>query len=103
MDRNRRKFLTYVGTGMTALTFASTGLTALAPKAAAADKGRESLFGYENRASRIDFKPIEASTADELLLPKGYTYDVIAAYGDVINRKGDTFGFNCKSAWVTSS
>jgi uncharacterized protein len=95
MDVNRRKFLTFVGTGMTALTVASTGLGALAPKVAAADKARDSLFGYENRVSKIDFTPIAPSSADELLLPEGYTYDVVAAYGDVINSKGDTFGFNC--------
>lgn len=95
VDVNRRKFLTYVGSGMTALTFASTGLSALAPKVAAADKERDSLFGYENRASKINFKPIAPTTEDQLVLPTGYTYDVVAAYGDVINKKGDTFGFNC--------
>ncbi|MCG1023196.1 PhoX family protein [Sutcliffiella horikoshii] len=95
VDVNRRKFLTYVGSGMTALTFASTGLSALAPKVAAADKERDSLFGYENRASKINFKPIAPTSVDQLVLPTGYTYDVVAAYGDVINKKGDTFGFNC--------
>ncbi|MGO4886643.1 PhoX family protein [Anaerobacillus sp. MEB173] len=95
MDVNRRKFLTFVGTGMTAMTIASTGIGALAPKVAAADNARDSLFGYENRKSFINFKPIAPSSKDELLLPQGYSYDVVAAYGDVINQQGDTFGFNC--------
>lgn len=32
-ELNRRKFLTYVGTGVGALTVASTGLGAMVPKA----------------------------------------------------------------------
>ncbi|MBG9449467.1 hypothetical protein ABE67_09100 [Cytobacillus firmus] len=94
-ELNRRKFLTYVGTGVGALTVASTGLGAMIPKAEA--KGVEAashLFGFQKKISGLNFKPIDPTDKDDLVLPRGYKYDVVAAYGDVINKKGDTFGFN---------
>lgn len=94
-ELNRRKFLTYVGTGVTALTVASTGLGAFAPRAEA--KGAEAashLFGFQKKVSGLNFKPISPTNKDDLVLPAGYKYDVVAAYGDVINKNGDTFGFN---------
>jgi uncharacterized protein len=95
-DINRRKFLTYVGTGAAALTVASAGLGGLAPKVEA--KGRDAannLFGFNKKVSGLNFKPIQPSDADDIVLPKGYKYEVVAAYGDKINEAGDTFGFNC--------
>ena len=92
---NRRKFLTYVGTGAAALTVASAGLGGLAPKVEA--KGRDAannLFGFNKKVSGLNFKPIAPSDADDIVLPKGYKYEVVAAYGDKINEAGDTFGFN---------
>ncbi|PWW28806.1 hypothetical protein DFO73_10541 [Cytobacillus oceanisediminis] len=94
-ELNRRKFLTYVGTGVGALTVASAGLGAMVPKAEA--KGAEAashLFGFQKKISGLNFKPIDPTDKDDLVLPRGYKYDVVAAYGDVINQKGDTFGFN---------
>lgn len=94
-ELNRRKFLTYVGTGVGALTVASTGLGAMVPKAEA--KGVEAashLFGFQKKISGLNFKPIDPTDKDDLVLPRGYKYDVVAAYGDIINKKGDTFGFN---------
>ncbi|MGN7175755.1 hypothetical protein BK139_06965 [Paenibacillus sp. FSL R5-0490] len=94
-ELNRRKFLTYVGTGVGALTVASTGLGAMVPKAEA--RGVEAashLFGFQKKVSGLNFKPIDPTDKDDLVLPRGYKYDVVAAYGDVINKKGDTFGFN---------
>ena len=44
--------------------------------------------------SGLNFNPIAPSDKDDLVLPKGYKYDVVAAYGDKINEAGDTFGFN---------
>lgn len=94
-ELNRRKFLTYVGTGAAALTVASTGLGTFAPKVEA--KGVEAanrLLGFNKKVSGLNFKPIEPSDKDDIVLPKGYKYDVVAAYGDKINEAGDTFGFN---------
>ena len=94
-DLNRRKFLTYVGTGVTALTVASAGLGAFAPKTQAeGTKAASHLFGRKKKVSGLNFKPIAPSGKDELVLPRGFKYDVVAAYGDVINKAGDTFGYN---------
>lgn len=94
-DLNRRKFLTYVGTGVTALTVASAGLSTFAPKTQAqGTKAASHLFGIKKKVSGLNFKPIQPSDKDELVLPRGYKYDVVAAYGDVINKAGDTFGYN---------
>lgn len=95
MDLNRRQFLTYLGAGTAALASLATGIPALA---AGPLSGRtaDHLFGLETKASHFNpkFSPIQPTTKDDVVLPKGYTYDVIASYGDVINPAGDTFGFN---------
>ncbi|ANE49084.1 hypothetical protein SY83_20790 [Paenibacillus swuensis] len=90
---DRRTFLTFLGTGAAALAAASTGLGVLEGKAEAAEKG---IFGFHvDKNAKFKFEPIAPSSADELLLPKGFKYDVVAAYGDIINNQGDVFGFNC--------
>lgn len=97
MDMNRRTFLSYMGTGAAALAAASTGFGLLVNDKveAAADH----LFGFETNRVSGHFDPIVASSADELLIPAQFEYDVVAVYGDVINAAGDTFGhnadFNC--------
>ena len=94
-ELNRRKFLTYVGTGVAALGVASTGLGGLAPQVEAAGKdAANKLVGFKKKVSGLNFNPIAPSDKDDIVLPKGYKYDVVAAYGDEINAKGDTFGFN---------
>ena len=94
-ELSRRKFLTYVGTGVTALTVTSAGLGAMTPSVEAKGAAVAShLFGFKKKVSGLKFTPIAPSSKDDLVLPKGYKYDVVAAYGDVINKKGDTFGFN---------
>ncbi|WP_368503397.1 PhoX family phosphatase [Alkalihalophilus sp. As8PL] len=100
MSMNRRKFLGYLGTGTAALAAASAGLGTLAPVAKAASTA-DHLTGFEDMKLKPHakphafFKPIMPSLDDELILPEGFSYDVLAAYGDVINQNGDTFGFNC--------
>jgi secreted PhoX family phosphatase len=92
---NRRKFLSYLGKGTAALAVASAGLGSLTEgKAEAATKTADHLFGYKTNKVSGYFTPIASSTEDKLILPNGYKYDVVAAFGDVINKKGDTFGFN---------
>ncbi|UAL51585.1 DUF839 domain-containing protein [Bacillus sp. CMF21] len=90
---NRKKFLTYLGTGTVALAAASTGLDGLVKSAEA-----KTPFHYPEykrpKKGPLKFQPIEPTTKDDLVLPKGYKYEVIAAYGDKINQKGDTFGYN---------
>ncbi|MBG9793283.1 hypothetical protein ABD76_12460 [Paenibacillus dendritiformis] len=90
---NRRTFLAYLGSGAAALAAASAGLGSFEGTAEA--RTADHLFGFKSNRVSGYFDPIDPSDADELILPKGYKYDVVAAYGDVINPTGDTFGFNC--------
>ncbi|RAV22276.1 PhoX family protein [Paenibacillus contaminans] len=89
---NRRTFLTYLGSGAAALAAASAGLGTLDGTASA--KTADHLFGFKTNKVSGYFDAIDPSKEDKLILPKGYKYDIVAAYGDVINSKGDTFGFN---------
>ncbi|MGP7816473.1 PhoX family protein [Niallia sp. 01092] len=88
---DRRTFLTKIGTGAAALAVATSGLGILSETANAKSN---SLLNVKPKKNGFKFTPIKATAKDELVLPKGFKYDVVAAYGDVINRKGDTFGFN---------
>lgn len=90
---NRRTFLQYLGTGAAALAAATAGLGTLDGKANAATAA-DHMFGFKTNKVSGYFEPIEHTTVDELVLPKGFKYDVVAAYGDVINGNGDTFGYN---------
>lgn len=96
MDVNRRQFLTYLGAGTAALASIATGIPALAKGESISGKTADHLFGLEDVKHKFSpkFKPIKPTTKDELVLPAGYKYDVIAVYGDKINAEGDTFGFN---------
>ncbi|RXT08749.1 PhoX family phosphatase [Ammoniphilus sp. CFH 90114] len=94
-NMNRRKFLGYLGTGAAALAAASAGLGTLAPTAEAANSA-DHLFGFDKvkktKKPHGFFKPIDIDWSNDLKLPEGFTHDVIAVYGDVINPAGDTFG-----------
>lgn len=94
---NRRKFLGYLGTGAAALAAASAGLGTLTGTAKAASTADHMLGSDKVKKTKKAhgfFKPIEHTDIDELVLPQGFKYDVVAAYGDVINKSGDTFGYN---------
>ena len=90
---SRRSFLAYVGSGTAALLAASSGLSLFSGKARAEEKA-DALLTYPEDATAAAKGLIKPSSQDELLLPPGFTYDVLAAYGDPINAKGETFGFN---------
>lgn len=97
MEVNRRQFLTYLGAGTAALASIATGIPALAKGETITGKTANHLFGLDDskkKSFKPHFSPIEISTKDEVVLPKGYRYDVVAVYGDKINSAGDTFGFN---------
>ena len=56
---NRRKFLTYVGTGAAALTVASAGLGGLSSKSRSKrNRSCNNLFGFNKKVSGLNFKPI---------------------------------------------
>jgi secreted PhoX family phosphatase len=89
MTISRRRFLTYLGLG----TYA-----ALVNPAARADKA---AFPSRRRKGVPPdfFQPIAPSSRDELILPPGYRYDVVCAWGDPLGSKDpegrpEHFGFN---------
>ncbi|MFD1957376.1 PhoX family protein [Paenibacillus thailandensis] len=92
---DRKTFLSYLGTGATALAAASAGLGVLDGKASAMSGTANHLFGFNTNRVSGYFDPIEPTKEDALVLPKNFKYDVVAAFGDVINKKGDTFGSGC--------
>ena len=92
---DRRKFLTFMGSGTAAIVAASSGLDALIPKANAATANHLMAGqpkGGKGKPLTVPFKAIDRSWENELLLPKGYQYNIIASYGDKINSKGERFG-----------
>lgn len=52
-----------------------------------------SIVAAQAATTRPAFRPIAPTTADELVLPRGYSYNLVRAYGDRI-RDNETFGFN---------
>ncbi|WP_148930573.1 PhoX family protein [Paenibacillus methanolicus] len=89
---DRKTFLSYLGTGAAALAVASAGLGTLEGKASAATGNANHLFGFKTNKVSGYFDPITPSKEDKLIVPKNFKYDVVAAYGDVINPAGEKFG-----------
>jgi secreted PhoX family phosphatase len=87
---SRRHFLQYLGLSAISVASTYTGLTALTKKASASENNN----AYEQLPDVFNPTLHTAADADQLLLSNGFTYQVIAAYGDKINAKGDTFGYN---------
>ncbi|WP_236290015.1 PhoX family protein [Paenibacillus allorhizoplanae] len=87
---SRRHFLQYLGLSAVSVASTYTGLAAFTQKASAS----EVIDAYEQLPEVFNPTLHTAADADQLLLSNGYSYQVIAAYGDKINKNGDTFGFN---------
>ncbi|WP_188891997.1 PhoX family protein [Paenibacillus radicis (ex Gao et al. 2016)] len=92
---DRKTFLSYLGTGATALAAASAGLGVLDGKASAMSATADHLFGFDTNRVSGYFDPIAPTDADQLVLPKNFRYDVVAAFNDVINPEGEKFGSGC--------
>lgn len=90
---SRRSFLAYVGSGTAAVLAASSGLGLFSGKALA-EESPKALFSYPSDPLTSSPGLIEPSSQDDLVLPRGFKSHILAAYGDPINAKGDTFGFN---------
>src|SRR5699024_8938934 len=90
---DRRKFLTYAGSTTAALAVASTGIDSVA-NAMAPQQNKKSTgkAGGKGKPLTAPFKEIERTWENDLVLPQGYQYNIIASYGDVINSKGEEFG-----------
>lgn len=76
----RREFLNFMGR--------SAALTTLAPYfTGCATSGKSS-------PTRLPVQPISPSRADNLLLSEGLNYEILLSWGDVINSKQESFGYN---------
>lgn len=86
--QTRRQFLVSLGIG----TYSLMRSVSEAQAAAIFPLGR----GAKAKCSR--FSPIAASSKDELLLPKGFRFDVLASYGDALGSTGpngpELFGYD---------
>lgn len=91
---DRRSFLTYMGGTTAALVAASSGFGAFVPKAGAttANHLMEGQPSGNGKALTVPFKAISRTWEDDVVLPNGFHYNIIASYGDVINSKGEKFG-----------
>ncbi|NQX61050.1 PhoX family protein [Paenibacillus qinlingensis] len=87
---SRRHFLQYLGLSAVSIASTYTGLAAFTQRASAS----EDNDAYEQLPEIFNPTLHTATDADQLLLSNGFSYGVIAAYGDTINNSGDTFGFN---------
>ncbi|NCN95131.1 MAG: DUF839 domain-containing protein [Bdellovibrionales bacterium] len=79
MDMDRRQFLEFLSASA-AFSFFGGALT--------------SCTSLEKWARGMAFKPLEASTKDDLVLAEGFSYKPLISWGEAINSKGQTFGFN---------
>lgn len=80
--KSRREFLSFLGkTGVTVYAFSLMNTV---------DGVAKQLF---YKKPTLPFIPVEPSALDELILPEGFSYRVIAKWGDSINAH-ETFGFN---------
>ena len=93
---DRRLFLRYLGAGFTGAAITSGG-GPLGPVVEArgpmpfTDAGAE----MQEAGGFTTFGPIVPSDRDDLLLPAGFAYQLLIAYGDRFTRSGERFGFNC--------
>ena len=95
---DRRLFLKYLGAGVAGATAAGAG--PLGPIAEARGPmpfqtlpgggAEKTVFG----ATTTTFNPIRPSDVDDLIIPDGFNYQVILAYGDRFTSRGERFGFN---------
>ena len=94
----RRRFLTFLGAGSAALTAGSAGvLTSCGAEGQGGEGAPESAnAGARGQAAEGDasfFKPIEASAADDVVLPEGFRYDIVRKWGDSV-ATGAPYGYN---------
>jgi secreted PhoX family phosphatase len=86
----RRRFLTFLGAGSAALAAGSAGTPTGAGDTPAIGGVSEARAA---QASRLSFTPIEPTGDDEVVLPRGFKYDVVRKWGDRVTADAD-YGYN---------
>lgn len=51
-------------------------------------------LGARSTSRTLAFKPLSPSAQDELQLAEGFSYRMLMKWGDLLNSKGESFGFN---------
>jgi secreted PhoX family phosphatase len=93
---SRRNFLrgvSVMGVGAVAGGTIPTGLAAAAAATIVAKAAGEGT-AEQAMAAGLNFTPVAPSAEDELLLPEGFTYEVLIKRGDVFTADGRIFGDN---------
>lgn len=78
MNIKRRDFLAFIG--RSAILSAALGPI--------------ELLASEVKNNKLPFIPLKPSTKDQFELADGFSYNILIKWGDVINMKGEKFGFN---------
>jgi secreted PhoX family phosphatase len=94
--RDRRLFLKYLGLGLTGAAAADGGPLGPVVAARGPMPFQHPVSGplETGPGSLLSFTPIEPSSTDDLVLPPGFTYHVIAAWGDRLPGTNSRFGYN---------
>lgn len=79
-SQSRREFLQFISN--------QTALLSLSPLAL------QGLTACTSKDKHMAFTGIKPNFEDKLLLSNGLNYHIVARWGDVINKDGETFGFN---------
>ncbi len=84
--QTRRQFLVYAGIGTYSFMRSLSAAPAVFPTPRPA------------KPRNLKFAPIKSSSADQLILPSGFRYDVVASFGDALGSNGpegpETFGYD---------
>ncbi|GAB6932473.1 PhoX family protein [Calditerricola satsumensis] len=90
---SRRQFLTYLGVGAAAMLGSMASLHPVAQAAAAVEKAaRPSRRRGRGPSPFARFRSLPPLRENDVIVPKGFTYTILASFGDTINAKGERFG-----------
>lgn len=92
LPTERREFLKYLGAGFAGVAASSTG--PLGPIVEAQGPMPFQGVTVGSGAGFLSFEPIVPTDRDDLVLPKGFRYATVIAYGDQFTSAGERFGFN---------
>jgi uncharacterized protein len=73
---------------------AASGLQLVSKAEAVSNNGAPVIEVSKTPTATLPFTPIEMTRADTMTLPSGYSFQVLAPWGETMNEAGDTIGFN---------